>query len=357
MAATNDADRWFVDALAAARGLLDVHDSQAWQTSILGGSGGGSFGDSVVVRFESRTRTAIAKLVRRNDLAPDHPSWWRRELDVYSSEWLSDRMPDGLSLPNCLGSITTNDAAVIVMSDMSFDRSDRTAAWYGELARQLGRLNGPSANPATAPPWATRQFVKRQTEDACSIIPDAVASRPLAIADLIDRWAPLLERIALAATQLVDALSTYSVGLHHLDAFSRNATQVRERVVLIDWAYAGLAPLGCDAASLIALTALHGDVPGGRLDEFHGVVADGYADGLRSVGLGLPSDDLRYAIDVALTLRFTRFLTRIHAAGDKLERNAASVGGRAFTESMRSWTLLANHLVPSAERALAGVDR
>ena len=133
--------------------------------------------------------------------------------------------------------------------------------------------------------------------------------------------------------------------------------QIGERVVLIDWAHTGLAPLGCHAASLIALTSLQGDVPGDRFDEFHGAVAGGYADGLRSVGSELPSDDLRYTIDVALTLRLTRFLTRIHAAGDKLERNTASVGGRAFTESMRSWTLLANHLVPSAERALAGVDR
>ncbi len=355
MGADNDADRWVVEGVAAARRLLDVHGSEIWQISTLAGTGGGSFGGSVVVRFESPTRTAIAKLVRRNDLAADHPSWWRRELDVYRSQWLGDRIPVGLSLPDCLGSMTTDDAAVIVQSEVSFDREGRTAGWYGDLAIHLGQLNGPSADPNVAPPWATRRFVAHETEAAALLIPDAVANRSLIIADVIDLWAPLLERIALAGTQLVDVLDSFPVGLHHLDAFSRNATRVGERFVLIDWAYTGLAPLGYDAASLIAITAMHGDVPGARLGEFHDAVADCYSTGLRSVGVELPSDDLRFAIDVALTLRFARFLTQIHDAGDRLEPIIAAVIGRPLNESMKSWMSLAHHLVPSAERALASV--
>ncbi len=355
MGADDDGDRWVVEGVAAARGLLDVHGSEKWQTSTLAGTGGGAFGGSVVVRFESPTRTAIAKLVRRNDLAADHASWWRRELDVYRSGWLGDRMPVGLGLPDCLGSMTTDDAAVIVLSELSFDREGRTAGWYRDLAIHLGQLNGPSADPAVAPPWATRRFLVHETEAAVSLIPDAVANRLLIIADVIDLWGPLLERIALAGTQLVEVLSSFPVGIHHLDAFSRNATRVGGRFVLIDWAYTGLAPLGCDAASLIAVTAMHGDVPGARLGEFHDAVADGYGDGLRSVGVELPSDDLRFAIDVALTLRFARFLTQIHGAGDRLEPIMAAVIGRPFTESMTAWMSLARHLTPSAERALAGV--
>lgn len=355
MGADNDGDRWVVEGVAAARGMLDVHGSEIWQVSTLAGTGGGAFGGSVVVRFESPTRTAIAKLVRRNDLAADHPSWWRRELDVYRSEWLGDRMPVALSLPDCLGSTTTDDAAVIVQSELSFDREGRTAGWYEDLAIHLGQLNGPSADPAVAPPWATRRFVAHETQTAVSLIPDAVANRSLIIADVIDLWGPLLERIALAGTQLVEVLSSFPVGVHHLDAFSRNATRVGERFVLIDWAYTGLAPLGSDAASLIAVTALHGDVPGARLGEFHDAVVDGYGTGLRSVGVGLPSDDLRLAIDVALTLRFARSLTQMHSAGDNVAAIIAAAIGRPFTESMKSWMSLARHLAPSAERALADV--
>ena len=355
MGADHGGDRWVVEGVAAARGLLDVHGSEKWQTSTLAGTGGGTFGGSVVVRFESPTRTAIAKLVKRNDLAPDHPSSWRRELDVYRSEWLSDRMPVGLSLPDCLGSMTTDDAAVIVQSELSFDREGRTAGWYRDLAIHLGQLNGPSADPADAPPWTTRLFVAHETETAVSLISDAVTNRSLLVADLIDLWAPLLERIATASTKLVDALASFPVGLHHLDGFSRNATRDGERFVLIDWAYTGLAPLGCDAASVIVVTGLHGDVPGARLGEFHDAVVDGYGAGLRSVGVELPSDDLRFAIDVALALRFARSLTQIHSTGDRVVPVIAAEIGRPLTELMTSWMSLARHLAPSAERALAGV--
>lgn len=355
MGADDHDDHWVAEGVAAARRLLDVHGSENWQISTLSGTGGGTFGGSMVVRFESPTRTAIAKLVKRNDLAPDHPSSWRRELDVYRSEWLRDRLPVGLSLPDCLGSTTTEDAAVIVQSELSFDREGRTIEWYGDLANHLGQLNGARADPAVAPPWATRRFVAHETETAASLIPDAVANRSLFIADVIDLWAPLLERIALADTELLDVLASFPVGLHHLDGFSRNATRVGERFVLIDWAYTGLAPLGCDAASVIVVTALHGDVPGARLGEFHDSVVDGYAAGLRFVGAGLPADDLRLAIDVALTLRFARSLTQMHSAGDSVVPIIAGAIGRPIAELMASWMSLARHLAPSAEGALAGV--
>ena len=350
-----DDDRWVAEGIAAARALLDLHSLENWQTSTLSGTGGGTFGGSVIVRFESPSRTAIAKLVKRNDLSSDHPSSWRRELDVYRSDWLRDRMPAGLSLPDCLGSMTTENAAVIVQSELSFDRAGRTLDWYSELANLLGQMNGPGADPADAPPWATRRFVAHETETTVALVPDAVANRSLLIADVFDLWAPLLERIALAGTLLVDALTSFPVGIHHLDGFSRNATRVGERFVLIDWAYTGLAPLGCDAASVIVVTGLHGDVPGALIGEFHDAVIDGYATGLRSVGVELPADDLRFAIDVALTLRFARSLTQMHTAGDNVVSIIAGAIGRPFTELMTSWMSLAHQLEPSAERALSGV--
>lgn len=353
--ANGDDDRWVAEGIAAARGLLDLHGPENWQTSTLSGTGGGTFGGSVIVRFESPTRTAIAKLVKRNDLSPDHPSSWRRELDVYLSDWLRDRMPAGLSLPDCLGSTTTDDAAVIVQPELSFDRAGRTLDWYSDLANLLGQMNGPCADPADAPQWTTRQFVAHETGTTVALVPDALANRSYLIADVIDPWAPLLERIAEAHTTLVDALASYPIGIHHLDAFSRNATRVGERFVLIDWAYTGLAPLGCDAASVIVVTGLHGDVPGALLGEFHDAVIDGYATGLHSVGVELPAHDLRFAIDTALTLRFARSLTQMHTAGDSVVSIIAGAIRRPFTELTTSWMSLAHQLEPSAERALSRV--
>lgn len=344
-----------LDGLAAARGVLDTDGSTSWELATLAGTGGGTFGDSLVVRFESDQRVAIAKLVRRNDVESDHPLWWRREVDVYQSQWLRDRLPTGMGLPDCVGSTTTDEAAVIVLSEVSFAREGRTARWYGELADRLARMNGLSIAPASAPTWVTRRFVAYETDQACTGIADTLANRSSRIATVIDLWRPLLERIAATGTQLVDALHSFPVGLHHLDAFSRNAARSGDHFLLIDWAYAGLAPLGCDAASLIAVTAMHSDTPTARLDEFHDVVVDAYRAGLRSVDAAVSADELQAAIDIALTLRFARFLTQIHGAGDRLEPSVTAMTGRTLDASMTSWMSLARHLEPHARQALANI--
>ena len=152
-------------------------------------------------------------------------------------------------------------------------------------------------------------------------------------------------------------LDTLPDGLHHLDAFSRNVARVNETFVLIDWAYAGVAPVGCDAASLISITAMHGDVPGDRLGELHEIVVTGYARGLASVGAKSSDDLLRTAIDVELTLRFAGFLTQINALGDGLPLIAIEIGGRPFDEILARWTAASEHLSTGAERSLALVGR
>jgi len=137
-----DADGWFTEAMATARGLLDAEGPQAWQVTTLAGTGGGNFGDSVVSRLDSPGGSAVAKIVKRNGVGSDHPLSWRRELDVYNSEWLRSRLPTGLQLPDCLGSATTDDAAVVVVADVPFDDPlARDVAWYGDLATLLARLS------------------------------------------------------------------------------------------------------------------------------------------------------------------------------------------------------------------------
>lgn len=347
-------DRWILEGIEAARGLLDQEGTEVWETSVLPGTGGG-VGASTVVRFDSTTRAAIAKLIRRNDVAPDHPLWWQREREVYESTWLRERMPVGLDLPECLGSTTTRDAAVIILAEVPFDdHTRRSVGWYRSLATELGRLNGPSITHP--PPWATQGFTAAEAATAAELIPDALAHPSRSSSDLLRTWQPLLERIAAAGAELIGLLDSLPSGLHHLDAFSRNAALVDERFVLIDWAYAGVAPIGSDAAALISITAMHCDVPDDRLEDFHEVAVSGYHEGLAAVGVDLTDADLRQAIDVQLTLRFARFLTQVHAAGEEIVEAEALVE-RSFGEMMSWWIEMAHHLRPGAERSLAIVGQ
>ena len=350
-------DGWLSDAMSTARGLLEASaGQQEWTTTTLTGTGGGTFGDSVVSRFRSAEGTAVVKIVKRNAAAPDNPLSWRRELDLYRSEWLRDTMPSGLHLPECLGAAMTDDASVIVVADVPFDDpSARDVDWYRDLAAELARLNGTVLDARSVPPWASRGFVEYETAGAAAAIPDTVQNRATEIADVIDAWGPLLERVAPAGTRLVEALRSFPTGLHHLDAFSRNVARVGDDFVMVDWAYTGLAPIGCDAASLIAITAIMREVPGGLLGELHDAVTEGYGAGLASVGAGLPAEELDLAIDLALTLRFARFATQLHGLGNDANSVVEAATGRPLGEVAIAWAALAEHLAPSAERSLASV--
>lgn len=351
-----DADGWFTDAMRVAHDLLRSERPQQWRVTTLTGTGGGTFGDSVVSRFWSPERSAIVKIVRRNEVRPEHPHSWRRELDIYNSEWLRDRLPPGLRPPECLGSAATDQAAVIVLADVPFDDPlDRDAAWYGELATLLACLSTSSVDDVSVPSWASRRFLEHEITLVQSAIPDVVRQRSPAVEEVIDVWRPLLERLAPVGDQLVEALRDLPVGLNHLDAFSRNATRVGDHFVMIDWAYTGLAPIGCDAASLIAITGMAREVPGGELDALRDAVTTGYASGLASGGIQVSAEQLEMAIDVALTLRFAGFVTQIHRGGDNIAAMVETSTGRPFSEARSIWTELAHDMVPAAERALAVV--
>ena len=350
-----DADGWFTEAMATARELLDA-EPQAWRVTTLAGTGGGNFGDSVVSRLDSPGGSAVVKIVKRNGVGSDHPLSWRRELDVYNSEWLRSRLPTGLQLPDCLGSATTDDAAVVVVADVPFDDPlARDVAWYGDLATLLARLSTCVADESTVPSWASRGFLDYENGLVESRIPDVLGQRSPAVDEVLDVWRPLFERVGPVCAQLVDALHSLPVGLNHLDAFSRNVARVDDQFVMIDWAYTGLAPVGCDAASLIVITAIARHVPGGDLESLREAVTAGYATGLASGGVRVPPDQLDFAIDVALTLRFARFLTQIHRDGDKTPAIVEAISGRPFSEARSSWTALAHYLTPAAERALASL--
>jgi hypothetical protein len=351
-----DADGWFNEAVATARALLDSEEPQAWQVTTLTGTGGGTFGDSVVSRFDSPRGTAIVKIVKRNGVDADHPLSWRRELDIYNSVWLRSRLPTGLQLPDCLGSATTDEAAVIVLADVPFDDPlARDVAWYGDLATLLARMSTCVADDSTVPSWVSRGFLEHEIRLVESAIPDVVEQRSPAVDEVIDVWRPFLERIEPVGAQLVDALHSLPVGLNHLDAFSRNAARVGDHFVMIDWAYTGLAPVGCDAASLIAITAMALQDPAGDLESLREAVTTGYASGLASGGVRVPVEQLDFAIDIALTLRFVGFLTQIHRGGDNIAAMVEAISGRPFSGARSTWTALAHYLTSAAQRALTSV--
>jgi hypothetical protein len=354
---TGGEGQWIEDGIHAAKALVDGDARSRWSTTVLHGTGGGTFGGSAIVELDSPEERYVVKLVRRNDTAADHPLNWRRELDVYESTWLQDKLPDGIALPHCHASTVTDSAAVIVMEAVDFDdRDHRSVDWYADLAVELGRLSGATLDAHEPPHWATRNFIAHEMEAALEVFPAMLAEPLPVIRELEDRWRPHLRRLTTATSSLVAALDDEPTSLNHLDIFSRNATRVGDRFVLIDWAYTGVAPIGSDAAAVIVVSGIFGDVPVDDFDAFIEAVVSSFVRGVGETGAELPASDVRRCIDQEMTLRFAKFLTQLHGIGDGIPAVIERVSGRSFEDALSSWLALADALAPCVERTLAAVD-
>ncbi|NNE12863.1 MAG: hypothetical protein HKN41_11545 [Ilumatobacter sp.] len=170
--------------------------------------------------------------------------------------------------------------------------------------------------------------------------------------DLVDRWRPLFERLLDAMPVLLERLERWPEGFGHLDAFSRNAASIGDRMVMIDWAYAGIAPVGTDAAGIVGMTGMHGDVTGDDLGRLYRVVVDEYTAGLHAAGLEIDPADVEATVALLLVLRWTGFMTQIHALGDRLVEVAESVGGRPFADTAAAWAALSELVATLAESVL-----
>ena len=352
-----DHELWIEDGIHAATALIDGDARSRWNTTVLHGTAGGTFGGSAIVQLDSPEERYVVKLVGRNDTAPDHPLNWRRELDVYDSQWLQDRLPDGIVLPHCHATAVTDSAAVIVMEAVDFDRpEDRSVGWYADLAVELGRLSGATLDADEPPHWATRNFIAYEMHAALEVFPEMLTQPVPVIRELEERWRPLIRRLIPATGSLVAALDDEPASLNHLDIFSRNATRVGDRFVLIDWAYTGVAPIGSDAAAVLVVSGVFGDVPMGDFDSFIDAVVAGFVRGLGETGADIPAGDVRRCIDQEMTLRFARFLTQLHSVGDDIPAVVERVSGGSFEDALSSWLALADALAPCAERTLATVE-
>ena len=140
------------------------------------------------------------------------------------------------------------------------------------------------------------------------------AHRHLETLSATPRWSSLLsqeEREALhraldltpQAMEAMDRLpptlvhGDFHIGNLGLDRSGNDAT-----LVVIDWAHVGLAPLGCDVATLVSLYSVMGGA-GESGDDLEHAVQASYIDALRAQGTGsYPEADLRALVSRACAL-------------------------------------------------------
>lgn len=258
---------------------------------------------------------------------------WDREADAYGSGLL-ETLPLGLAAPRCFAIDRREATAWLWLEDIA----EEVVAWdvqrYALAARHLGRFNGQylAGRPLPEYPWLSRawlqNWVRYFTRSSGPLLADdRVWARPLT-ADLFPQSLRVdLSKLLAESDRWWRALDRLPLVLSHLDAFrsnllSRAGTQGVETVA-VDWAVAGIAPLGAEVAQLvIASRFYHGD----PVDpvELASQCLDGYAQGLGDSGYRVSTSDLRRAYVINAVARWGLIFGPVGAAGDPAREEAIS---------------------------------
>lgn len=248
---------------------------------------------------------------------PTHWNYWKREMRVYQSGLL-DRLPLGLAAPRCFGVKERPDNTIWLWLE---DVADRYAgAWplerYGLAARHFGRFNGAymAGRPRPAYPWLSIGLLRQW----CANLLDFAGmdgeshQRP-------SLWEhPLVRRLYPAPDsnpvlhfladreRFLAALDRVPQTLCHQDAYptnlmARRGEEGNEETVAVDWAMAGMGPVGEELAQ-IALGALD-HTEGTEPAEIDQVVFGGYLDGLRDSGWRGDTRIVRFGYVASAVLR------------------------------------------------------
>lgn len=272
-----------------------------------------------------------------------HWNYWRRELLLYRSGFL-DTLPDGLSAPRFYGAgELPGDVAYLWLEEVSDDYPDCwPLARYALAARHLGRLNGAhvGGNPWPQWPWLSRRRLW-QWFAMLSEWRTLSWEHPLVSGYFPAAETGALRRLLWAHEEFLTRLDHLSQTISHGDTYptnlrARRPAAGREQTVALDWAQAGVCPVGYDLGSLALGAYL--DRPEAALTEIDGALFAGYLDGLHDAGCRIDAGTVRFGYTAAAALSIGTFqfwmLDMLIKQG---QTDPAVMGRRGFEAAMAEW--------------------
>jgi len=269
---------------------------------------------------------------------------WDREPRAYESGLL-DELPDGVAAPRCFGITREERSARIWLEDLGDDRATWDAARYALAARHLGRLGGAylAGRPHPRGDWLSRDWIRRWTvyftRTASEILADdRVWSHRAVVAEFDPTAREDLCGLVQARERIFEALDELPRTFTHMDAFRANMVSRgrddQTETVLLDWANAGIGPLGADLAHLVVASIFY---YGDDLDpvELEALTIPAFAAGLADVGYRIDQGSVEHAYAVNAIARMSLVLGPLAAIGDPVREQAvARAVHRPFPETV-----------------------
>lgn len=292
----------------------------------------------------------VVKAVERPQPDPgrsDGP-WWRREAELYRSGLLNNLT--GIRAPRCFAVIEQPDGRLVICLEEVGNQSPThwSLARFALAARHLGEFNGAYPrtrplpdHPALARPlWHCRSGAASDTVTAG---PD-LWRHPIIAGEVATADELRLRQLGSERERFLTLLDRLPHTFSHNDAWSANLIGHRlpdgtEETVAIDWAYAGLAPLGAEIGGLVAGELCHLTVESHEATALEESAWTGYLTGLADAGWQGDTRHVRFAYLTTVALRLATTLP-VRFARVQDEGCDEAIGrqfGQSVAEAVGQW--------------------
>jgi hypothetical protein len=179
-----------------------------------------------------------------------HWNYWRRELLLFQTGML-DTLPPGLVAPRFYGGRELpGNVSWLWLEDIGDASEPWTPRRYERAAYDLGRFNGAYLvrQPLPRVPWLSRNTARQFSAFAREMLPTIETYLP----DV--RRHPVI-RFILDSDDILDELERLPLTFCHFDAGAynlliRHGQDGSEEIVAVDWALAGIGPVGAELSQL-----------------------------------------------------------------------------------------------------------
>ena len=308
---------------------------------LIGGFGAGA-GPSIIYRFSGTCAgqngqdswSLILKIVlARPDEAPADPKYWKREYELYRAGML-DELPSGIRAPSGLGvNEYPNESAWFWTEEIEGGvQQPWTDDQYAHVSHSFGQFNGAYLTGEPIPDfdwlsidWMPKMMTLLDDRGRPPIVQMSLA-HPLAKGsfpiDAVEQYTRLWDERNI----FVDALNRLPQTFAHQDGVGRNMFlrplgKSKYETIVIDWAFAGKAPVGLDGAMHILVDLFVGDLPVSRADSLDRIVFDNYMAGLQDVGWHGNERQVRLGYTASTALKYLELINPIQTLTDEKNRD------------------------------------
>ena len=312
---------------------------------------------------QTRGWSAVLKATRRlpDRVDPASAFYWRREALAYTSDVLRDL--EGIAVPRCYRVDERDDAV-----DLWIEHVDglNGRGWTGDhflaACRRLGRFAGAylAGRPLPDYSWLLRDARRMQAAEADPRLARLEAMRGHPLVEI--GWPGELGEAVLRfwreeRGRFLDALDALPRTLQHGDAATHNMLWRDGDLVVLDWAWTGISPLGEDLSVLANYARVL--APDTEVTDFEPVI-DAYTAGIRDAGWRGDGETVRLGCYLSYALRYTAHPTHLDCLDLSQREHYERNRGQSLEQILQGMTRVlrrAVRAVAEARELLTSGDR